>query len=153
MNGSNHVDCCERSPRPDSNYRERLIPRDPKGLETLPSECAPGELSVFEFLQEDPPASSVAAPAHTEKLPPTNFPLSSTTTNYPPRTSSLPTGAISLKIERTSSLADIGKENIPVAVLNGGEKNVQGKGSQKSLRDSVSRFFKFHRKGENAGKP
>jgi hypothetical protein len=153
MDGSNHVDSCERSPRPDSNYRERLVPRDPKGLETSPSERAPGELTVIEFLQEDPPASTAAAPAYTEKLPLTSFPLSSSTANYSPRTSSLPAGAPALGTERTPGLADLGKENVPVAVPKGGEKDVQGKGSQKSLRESVSRFFKFHKKEETARKP
>jgi hypothetical protein len=153
MNGSKHVDSCERSPQPDSKSGERLIPRDPQGLETPSSERAPGELSVFEFLQEHPLASTAGAPAHHEKLPPTSSPLSSTTANYPPRTSSLPAGADAPKAECCQGAANMGKENISVTVLSGGEKNVQEKGSQKSLRETVSRLFKFHKKEEKAGKP
>jgi hypothetical protein len=153
MNEANHVDSWERSPQPDKNYRARLVPRDPQGLETPSSERTPGELSVFEFLQEHPCATTAGAPAHAERLPSTSSPLSPTTANYPTRTSSLPAGANAPEIERSPGAADMGKENVPMAVRKGGEKKMQEKGSQKSLRETVSRLFKFHKKEEKTGKP
>jgi hypothetical protein len=64
MNASDDKSSCERSPR-SAKDQDRLIPRDPKGLETPASEGAPGEISVMEFLQERPPVTTTAALADT----------------------------------------------------------------------------------------
>jgi hypothetical protein len=152
MNGLNSTSRRESSAQPD-NSSDRLIPRDPQGFGAPPTERAPGEMSAFEFLQEHQSASTTGAPAHTTVLPPPDSQPLSFATDYPARTSSLPAGATALNPKPSDGRVDI---SMAEALMKGpdiGVRDLQEKGSRKSLRESVSRIFRLGKKEDKTGKP